>query len=119
MAQQTEIDMLKAENESLKAENERIKAKYNFIIADTNSRQAFRETFIDLTITDKDGLRIHMDGEGWTKGKTEEQIAEMVESAHDFAMDNIQSLIDTDEIFETVMEEWWHEAEEEFKPKAE
>jgi len=108
MAQPTEIDMLKAENESLKAE-----------IAKYKTREANIANLVEVVICDKDEMRHHMEAEGWTKGKTEEQIAEMVESAFDYANDNFQSLIDMDDTFNTVMDDWWDEAEEEFKPKAE
>jgi hypothetical protein len=138
MAQQSEIDTLKAENErlmgfkaeaeslmkecvcfcnkniALKEENSRLKAqneKYK-------TREANIANLVEVVICDKDEMRQHMVCEGWTKGKTEEQIAEMVESAFDYANDNIQSLIAMDDTFNTVMDDWWEEADE-FNPKAE
>jgi hypothetical protein len=101
----TEIDVLKAEIKSLKAE-----------IAKYKSREAFNDTLIHFVVADKDCLRNHMECEGWTKGKTPKQIDEMVESAYDYANDNIQSLIDADDTVNGLMDDWWEEAEQDFKP---
>jgi len=109
---QKERDAYQSDLANAKAELVKVKARLAHLEA-SSDRQ------LTVCFGDKDDIRLVLEEEGWTKGKSERTIHEMVESAYEFADGALYGNVDTSEYLQNALEEWWaDEGEEEFKESA-